>query len=226
MIFYLSVAFIMYHRQQILDTEEFVLPQVMTNLTLKKKEDVYDVFVRALTLKKNTPFSFHYFVVNERIFSPLIDSEELESLMVRIQKLPALPLTMSELLFYCFPGKIHCNNPFCKNCLLLTDESNIPDVTTTNRIVSNPATLAHGLGKNILIGQSEENLRTNDLSPSTPKLPEQPGSIMPGYNKDFIPQKGSTTYKGKNVNFLYFQLYVKLILFSKIQILCVLINQL
>lgn len=80
--------------------EEYMLPQVMTNLTLKKKEDVYEVFVKALELRKSTPHSFQYFIINERIFSPLIDSDELETLLLRIEKLPALPLTMSELLFY------------------------------------------------------------------------------------------------------------------------------
>lgn len=115
MIFYISAAFVMHHRQEILMAEEYMLPQVMTNLTLKKKEDVYEVFVKALELRKSTPHSFQYFIINERIFSPLIDSDELETLLLRIEKLPALPLTMSELLFYCFPGKIQCCNPFCRN---------------------------------------------------------------------------------------------------------------
>lgn len=52
MIFYISTAFVMYHRQQILDAEEYVLPQTMTNLTLKSKEEVFDVFVRAIDLRK------------------------------------------------------------------------------------------------------------------------------------------------------------------------------
>jgi hypothetical protein len=112
MIFYISTAFVMYHRQQILNAEEYVLPQTMTSLTLKSKQEVYDVFVRAIELRKSTPHSFHYFIINERIFSPLIDSEDLEALLTRIQRLPALPLTMSELLFYCFPGSINCCNPF------------------------------------------------------------------------------------------------------------------
>jgi hypothetical protein len=100
MVFYISTAFVMHHRQEILMAEEYMLPQVMTNLTLKKREDVYEVFVKALELRKSTPHSFQYFIINERIFSPLIDSDELETLLLRIEKLPALPLTMSELLFY------------------------------------------------------------------------------------------------------------------------------
>lgn len=138
MIFNLSTAFVMFHRQEILMAEEFILPQTMTNLTLKRKEDVYDVFVRAIELRKSTPYSFQHFVVNERIFSPLIDSEELEALLFRIEKLPALPLTMSELLFYCFPGKIQCCNPFCKNGLHIKNSSNIQTVTTTKRVVHSP----------------------------------------------------------------------------------------
>lgn len=100
MVFYIATAFVMHHRQEILMAEEYILPQIMTNLTLKKKEDVYEVFVKALELRKSTPHSFQYFIINERIFSPLIDSDELETLLLRIEKLPALPLTMSELLFY------------------------------------------------------------------------------------------------------------------------------
>ncbi len=99
MIFYISVAFLIFHKQKILTAEEYILPQTITNLTLKKNE-VYEVFVKALDLRKNTPHSFQYFIINERIFSPLINSEELESLQLRIERLPALPLTMSELLFY------------------------------------------------------------------------------------------------------------------------------
>lgn len=106
MIFYIATAFVMYHRQEILMAEEYVLPQTLTNLSLKKKDDVYDVFMKALELKEKTPHSFEYFIINERIFSSLIDSDELETLMLRIERLPALPLSMSELLYYCFPGSI------------------------------------------------------------------------------------------------------------------------
>ena len=52
MIFYLSAAFVIYHRQQIFSAEEYNLPQTMTNLTLKSKEEVYDIFVRAIELRK------------------------------------------------------------------------------------------------------------------------------------------------------------------------------
>lgn len=107
MIFYVSTAFVMYHRQQILSAEEYILPQTMTKLTLTSKEEVFDVFVKAIELRKSTPHSFEYFIINERIFSHLIDTEDLEALLTRIQRMPALPLTMSELLFYCFPGKIN-----------------------------------------------------------------------------------------------------------------------
>jgi len=139
MIFYVSTAFVMYHRQEILKAEEYILPQTMTNLTLKSKEDVYEVFILAIELRKSTPHSFQYFIINERIFSPLIDSEELESLLLRIEKLPALPLTMSELLFYCFPGNIQCCNPFWKNGLPIKNNSKIPHVTTlTSKEVRSP----------------------------------------------------------------------------------------
>lgn len=51
-IFYISTAFVMYHRQEILTSEEYILPQTMTNLTLKSKEEVFNIFVRALELRK------------------------------------------------------------------------------------------------------------------------------------------------------------------------------
>ena len=135
MIFYIATAFVMHHRQEILMAEEYVLPQTMTNLTLKRKEDVYDVFIKALELRESTPHSFEYFIINERIFSSLIDSDELEALLLRIEKLPALPLTMSELLYYCFPGSIQCCNPFCKNGLSIRNDSKYPIVTTTTKRV-------------------------------------------------------------------------------------------
>jgi hypothetical protein len=106
MIFYISIALVIHHRQEILMVEDYMLPQTMTNLTLKTEEEISDVFIRAMELRKSTPHSFQYFIINERIFSPLIDSEELEALLSRIERLPALPLTMSELLFYCYPGNI------------------------------------------------------------------------------------------------------------------------
>ena len=138
MIFYIALAFIEHHRQEILMAEEYILPQTMAHLTLKRKEDVYEVFVKAIELRKSTPLSFQYFIINERIFSPLIDSDELEALLLRIERLPALPLTMSELLFYCFPGKIQCCNPFCKNGLPIKNTSNIPSVTITQKGISTP----------------------------------------------------------------------------------------
>lgn len=52
MIFYVSTAFVMYHRQQILTAEEYILPQIMTNLTLESREEVLDIFVRAIELRK------------------------------------------------------------------------------------------------------------------------------------------------------------------------------
>lgn len=138
MVFYISTAFIMHHRQEILMADELILPQTMTGLTLKKKEDVYEVFASACELRKSTPFSFQHFIINERIFSPLIDSEEFEALLLRIEKLPALPLTMSELLFYCFPGKIQCCNPFCKNGLSIKSSRRLPSVTTTSKAPQSP----------------------------------------------------------------------------------------
>jgi hypothetical protein len=138
MVFYISTAFIMHHRQEILMADELILPQTMTNLTLMKKEDVYEVFASACELRKITPHSFQHFIINERIFSPLIDSDEFEALLLRIEKLPALPLTMSELLFYCFPGKIQCCNPFCKNGLPIKSNRTLPSVTTTSRVVHSP----------------------------------------------------------------------------------------
>ena len=147
MIFYISTAFIMHHRQEILMADEYILPQTMTGLTLKKKEDVYEVFALACELRKSTPHSFQYFIINERIFSPLIDSDELETLLLRIEKLPALPLTMSELLFYCFPGKIQCCNPFWKNGLPIKSSRDVPSVTTTNRVIHSPLGSSTGIRK-------------------------------------------------------------------------------
>lgn len=138
MIFYISLAFLIFHRQEILTAEEYNLPQIVTNLSLKKKEEIFEVFVKALELRKNTPHSFQYFIINERIFSPLITSDELEALLLRIERLPALPLTMSELLFYCFPGSIQCCNPFCKNGLSIKGHRKVPSVTTTNRAIKSP----------------------------------------------------------------------------------------
>lgn len=125
--------------------EEFVLPQTMTSLTLKKKEDVYEVFARAIELRTTTPHSFQYFIINEKIFSPITDSKELEALLLRIEKLPALPLTMSELLFYCFPGKIQCCNPFCKNGLSIKNPSSVLGATKINRIEDSPITGSTGI---------------------------------------------------------------------------------
>lgn len=100
MIFYIATAFIMFHRNEILSSEEFILPGKMANLTLSKMQDVCTVFVQALELKLNTPKSFQYFVISENILNPSVNAEDLERLIVRIERLPALPLTLSELLFY------------------------------------------------------------------------------------------------------------------------------
>lgn len=77
MIFYVATAFMMFHRNEILATEEFMLPQTMANLTLNKVQDICRIFARALELKQTTPTSFNYFIISEKILSPSVQSDDL-----------------------------------------------------------------------------------------------------------------------------------------------------
>ena len=166
-------------------------------------------------MRKTTPHSFQYFIINERIFSPIVNSNELETLLLRIEKLPALPLTMSELLFYCFPGKIQCCNPFCKNGLSLKDPSSQLGTTKSDRIVHSPVAgsissnnSSFGSSKTIDKASSSVKLsikdtgsRKNIVSTESYKMHLLPNKEIPPlntYDNSKLDTKGSKTFDFSN----------------------------
>ena len=114
MIFYLSVALVAHHKTQILTkTNTAELPTLMTSLTMVDGETVDLIFEKAKKIKDETPYSFMYLILNEGVLKKTVNAMKLQRLVTRLETLPALPMSPKELLFYCYPGKINCSNPFC-----------------------------------------------------------------------------------------------------------------
>lgn len=112
MIFYFSVALLLFSSIDIFKTDQFELPSLLTSLTLNPTQ-VPKVFKLAQDIKKKTPNSFTYIICNEKILSRSYSNLKMAKTVERLEKLPALPMNVQELLYYCYPNQVKCDNPFC-----------------------------------------------------------------------------------------------------------------
>ena len=46
----------------------------------------------------------------------------MQKVVDRFETLPTLPMSPKEVLFYCFPNKVICSNPFCINSLFKSSQ--------------------------------------------------------------------------------------------------------
>lgn len=89
----------------------------MTNIPTECQDDLESILDLANKIKNNTPYSFSYLIIHEKILSKNYNQFKMKQVVERFENFPALPLSPKEVLFYCFPNKVKCSNPLCENSL-------------------------------------------------------------------------------------------------------------
>ena len=120
-------------------------------------------------------------------------SEDLEKLIMRIERLPALPLWLPELLFYWFPGNIQWWNPFCNNSLLNFSNKNNEYCSPLSKIIHSPISTSTQLNNKFFLDeQTFIKKRENVLSSSLNNI---------GKISNAVKAVGKEATAGKNINF-------------------------
>lgn len=111
-VFFFLVALIAHNSVHIMSTDPANLPVVMSGLRVCSHKELTKVWIQAEGLTLKTPHSFVKMEAMQHLFSATDDGTLLAACL-KLEKLPCLPLTRQELLYYAFPGEIECPDPSC-----------------------------------------------------------------------------------------------------------------
>lgn len=85
------------------------LPSSLSSLSIKSIEDCHQTYLLACEMRERTPYSFRLYVRSLGIFSGGSKKYSFE-----VEKLMALPILPSELLYYTYNNIIRCPDQQCK----------------------------------------------------------------------------------------------------------------
>ena len=147
---FILVSFIKMKREMIINCDTNLLAPLMTSLSLKKKEEINQIFNLAFELRQQTPFSFRI-LANKLGFlktKNTIVKEMYE--LYHPQLIPAMPIFPLELLSLTYQSGIKCIDPDCKNgnnkalkiledefCVIKKNDSNISILKFHNALEEN-----------------------------------------------------------------------------------------
>ena len=147
---FILVSFIKMKREMIINCDTNLLAPLMTSLSLKKKEEINQIFKLAFELRQQTPFSFRI-LANKLGFlktKNTIVKEMYE--LYHPQLIPAMPIFPLELLSLTYQSGIKCIDPDCKNgnnkalkiledefCVIKKNDSNISILKFHNALEEN-----------------------------------------------------------------------------------------
>ena len=112
---FVLVSFIKIKRELIINCDTNLLAPLMTSLSIRKKEELKQIFDVALELKQQTPYSFRI-LANKLGFLKARNTKVKEMYeLYHPQLLPAMPIFPLELLSLTYQSGIKCIDPYCKN---------------------------------------------------------------------------------------------------------------
>ena len=112
---FMLVAVVKEHRELILNCDSNSLAKVMTNLTIRNKEELDKIIKEAYELRKQTPYSFR--LLADKIGFLKKRNKDIKANYEKYhpQLLPAMPIFPSEVLYITYKPQIFCIDPNCKN---------------------------------------------------------------------------------------------------------------
>jgi len=112
---FMLVAIIKINRELIINCEENFIAPVMTSLTIKSKEELFNIIKTAVELREKTPYSFR--ILANKIGFLRKNFKDIKSKYEEYQPqtLPAMPIFPSEVLFITYKSEIDCIDSKCIN---------------------------------------------------------------------------------------------------------------
>jgi len=114
-IHFILVAFIIYHRELLMNCDSNLLIKLMTGLTINSVQELSGVNKIALELRKNTPYSFR--LLANKLGFLKTNNQDIENIYEKYkpEQILTLPIYPSEILFENNKNEIVCPDPECKS---------------------------------------------------------------------------------------------------------------
>jgi hypothetical protein len=114
-IHFIIIAFLTYHKDEIVTTDHSQIPSVLSQLCIKSIEEVEQIVTIAKDLRNKTPYSLRLIANKLDIFKPY--SIQLKQLFFFYQpeNFLAMPILASEIFFIAYNNIVTCPDICCKN---------------------------------------------------------------------------------------------------------------
>jgi hypothetical protein len=114
-IHFFIVAFLEYHKDNILSVDYSQIPSVLSQLCIKNITEVELIFQRAKKIKEQTPYSLKLLAMKLEIFKANSTRVKELFLLYEPESLICLPILPSEVFFIAYNNIIKCPDYECKN---------------------------------------------------------------------------------------------------------------
>ena len=114
-IHFILVAFIIYHRELLMNCDSNLLIKLMTGLTINSIQEVNGINKIALELRKNTPYSFR--LLANKLGFLKTNNQDIENIYEKYkpEQILTLPIYPTEILYENNKNEVKCPDPECKN---------------------------------------------------------------------------------------------------------------
>ena len=114
-IHFILVAFIIYHRELLMNCDTNLLIKLMTGLTINSTQEVNGINKIALELRKNTPYSFR--ILANKLGFLKTNNQDIENIYEKYkpEQILTLPIYPIEILYENNKDEVICPDPECKN---------------------------------------------------------------------------------------------------------------
>ena len=114
-IHFILVAFIIYHRELLMNCDTNLLIKLMTGLTINSTQEVNGINKIALELRKNTPYSFR--ILANKLGFLKTNNQDIENIYEKYkpEQILTLPIYPNEILYENNKDEVICPDPECKN---------------------------------------------------------------------------------------------------------------
>ena len=114
-IHFILVAFIIYHRELLMNCDSNLLIKLMTGLTINSIQEVNGINKIALELRKNTPYSFR--LLANKLGFLKTNNQDIENIFEKYkpEQILTLPIYPTEILYENNKNEVICPDPECKN---------------------------------------------------------------------------------------------------------------
>ena len=114
---FIVIAFLKYHRDNFLRCDYSSVPLSFSKLTIKTREELFEIVNIAKDIKTTIPYSFRVLVNDLEIFKPRSINLKEKYELYNTDEMVTLPILPGEILHYLYKEDIKCVDEKCKNFL-------------------------------------------------------------------------------------------------------------